>query len=192
MIYPIVAYGDPVLKKVASDVDRDYPKLDKLIADMFETMDAAPGVGLAAPQIGKSIRVFVVDARAFAEDAETPAEEEMMSDFRKVFINARIVEETGEEWLFEEGCLSIPNIREDVSRRPTVRMRYLDENWEEHEESFVGIPARIIQHEYDHIDGILFTDHIKPLTRRLLSGKLNNIAKGKVKVDYRMRFPIRK
>lgn len=192
MIYPIVAYGDPVLKKMATDIEQDYPKLDKLIKDMFETMDNAPGVGLAAPQIGKSIRVFVVDASHFAEDAENPEDAAVMKDFRKVFINAHVVEETGEEWAFEEGCLSIPNIREDVYRKPSIRLRYRDENWEEHEETFTGLPARIIQHEYDHIDGVLFTDHIKPLTRRLLSRKLANIAKGKVKVDYRMRFPLKK
>ncbi|GAB4146323.1 MAG: peptide deformylase [Bacteroidia bacterium] len=188
MILPIVAYGDPVLKKVAEDITPDYPNLSKLIEDMHDTMYNARGVGLAAPQIGKSIRLFIVDASPFAEDAETE-EEAALADFKKVFINARILNETGKEWAFNEGCLSIPKIREDVMRKPDLTLRYLDENFKEHEEDFSGIAARIIQHEYDHIDGKLFVDRISPLRKRLLSGKLNDISRGRIEVEYRMRFP---
>ncbi|MEN7546685.1 peptide deformylase [Rapidithrix thailandica] len=185
MIYPIVAYGDPVLKKMAEDID---PKGDidvkKLAEDMFETMYNANGVGLAAPQIGKSIRMFVVDGSGFEEDD--------MMDFKKVFINPEIVEEHGEEWGFEEGCLSIPGIREEVFRNAKVLIRYFDEEWNEHEEELDGLKARVVQHEYDHIEGILFTDYLSGLKKRLLKGKLANISKGKVKHDYRMRFPVKK
>lgn len=188
MILPIVAYGDPVLKKVGKDIDKDYPDLAKLIDDMFETMYNAKGVGLAAPQIGKSIRLFIVDATPFSEDAETE-EEAALADFKKIFINAQITKEEGEEWKFNEGCLSIPKIREDISRKPKISITYLDENFKQHKETFEGIAARIIQHEYDHIEGKLFTDRINPIRRRLLNGKLNDIIKGKVDVDYKMRFP---
>ena len=188
MILPIVAFGDPVLKKVGKDIEKDHPQLEKLIADMFETMYNAKGVGLAAPQVGKSVRLFVVDATPFSEDAETE-EEAALKDFKKVFINAQITKEEGEEWKFNEGCLSIPKIREDILRKPKITVAYVDENFKPHKESFEGIAARIIQHEYDHIEGKLFTDRINPIRRRLLNGKLNDITKGKVDVDYKMRFP---
>lgn len=188
MILPIVAYGDPVLKKVAKDIDKVYPGLDKLIADMFETMYHAKGVGLAAPQVGKSIRLFIVDATPFSEEPETE-EEAAMKDFKKIFINARITKEEGDEWKFNEGCLSIPKIREDILRKPKISITYVDENFKEHKETYEGIPARIIQHEYDHIEGKLFTDRINPIRRRLLQGKLNDITKGNIDVDYKMRFP---
>lgn len=184
MIYPIVVYGDPVLKKKARDIEKGEMDVKQLSEDMFETMEAASGIGIAAPQIGKSLRMFVVDGR--------PIEDEDMEDFRKVFINPQILEETGEEWAFEEGCLSIPNIREDVFRNEKLTIRYFDENWEEHEETYDGMKARIIQHEYDHIEGILFTDHLSPLKKRMLKGKLQNITKGKMKVDYRVVLPAKK
>jgi len=188
MILPIVAYGDPVLKKVGKEIEKDYPNLEKLIADMFETMYNAKGVGLAAPQVGKSIRLFIVDASPFSEDPETE-EEAALKDFKKVFINAQITAEEGTEWKFNEGCLSIPKIREDISRKPKISITYLDENFKSHKDTFEGIAARIIQHEYDHIEGKLFTDRINPIRRRLLNGKLNDITKGNVDVDYKMRFP---
>ena len=189
MILPIVAYGDPVLKRLAKDITSEYPKLDILIANMLETMYAASGVGLAAPQIGLDIRLFIIDASPFAEDEEETEEERMMlKTFKKVFINAEILEEDGDEWAFNEGCLSIPDVREDVTRSHLI-IRYLDENFQEHEEEFSGMAARVIQHEYDHIEGILFTDHLSPLRKQLLKGRLGNISKGKVKVEYRMRFP---
>ena len=181
MIYPIVVYGDPVLKKKAVDIVQGEIDVVQLSQDMFETMRGAQGIGLAAPQIGKSIRMFVVDG--------TPIEEDEMQDFVKVFINPQIIEEFGDEWDFEEGCLSIPNIREDVSRNAKLRIKYFDENWVEHEEEYDGMKARIIQHEYDHIEGILFTDHLTPFKRRMLKGKLLNITKGKMKVDYRVQIP---
>lgn len=195
MIYPIVAYGDPVLKKEAEEIEKDYPELDKLIEDMFETMYAASGVGLAAPQIGKSIRLFIVDGSPFAEDDEEGEEDpkaEGMENFKKVFINPIIEEEHGEEWGFNEGCLSIPKIREEVFRKERVVISYYDQNWELKEETYEGYAARIIQHEYDHVDGILFTDHLSPLKKRLLTKKLQNISKGDVTVDYRMKFPLKK
>ena len=195
MILPIVAYGDPVLKKEAEEIDKDYPDLDKLIKDMFETMYNAQGVGLAAPQIGRSIRLFIVDGSPFAEDDgdedNEPDERAVgMENFKKVFINPIIEEEEGEEWGFHEGCLSIPKIREEVFRKEKVHITYYDENWEFHEEVYEGYSARIIQHEYDHIDGILFTDHLSPLKRRLLQKRLQNISKGEIKVDYKMKFPL--
>lgn len=190
MILPIVAYGDPVLKKKAVDISNDYPKLSEFIADMYETMYNAKGVGLAAPQVGKSIRLFIVDASPFAEDPETE-EEAALADFKKVFINAEILSEEGEAWKFNEGCLSIPKIREDILRKPKLQIRYLDEKFKVHEEIYEGIAARIIQHEYDHIDGKLFTDRISPLRKRLIQGKLNDISRGRVEVDYRMRFPVK-
>ncbi|TRX51623.1 peptide deformylase [Fulvivirga sp. M361] len=184
MIYPIVVYGDPVLKKRAVDITPGEIDVKQLSVDMFETMEGAHGIGLAAPQIGKSIRMFVVDGR--------PMEEKEMEDFVKVFINPEILEETGEEWPFEEGCLSIPNIREEVLRNAKLRIRYFDVDWNEHEEEFDGMKARIIQHEYDHIEGILFTDHLTPFKRRMLKGKLQNISKGKMSVDYRVALPAKK
>lgn len=193
MIYPIVAYGDPVLKRMADEIDENYEALDKLIADMYETMEGAQGVGLAAPQIGISIRLFVVDGTPFAEDEDLEEEErEVLKSFRKVFINPIILEEAGEEWNFEEGCLSIPGIREDVSRKDQLVIEYYDENWELKEETYVGIAARIIQHEYDHVEGVLFTDKLSSLRKRLLKKRLTNISKGSVDVNYRMKFPIKK
>jgi peptide deformylase len=194
MILPIVAYGDPVLKKEAVDIDKEYSGLNQLIEDMFETMYAASGVGLAAPQIGKSIRLFIVDGSPFSEDDsddnETPdPKAKGMEHFKKVFINPIIEEEVGEEWAFNEGCLSIPKIREEVYRKEKVTISYYDENFTFHKDSFEGYAARIIQHEYDHIEGVLFTDHLSPLKRRLLTKRLQNISKGVVDVDYKMKFP---
>lgn len=190
MILPIVAYGDPVLRREAENIDEKYPELKTLIDNMFETMYAAYGIGLAAPQIGKSIRLFVVDAAPFAEDEDlTEEEKEIMKNFKKVFINAKIEKEEGDEWAFNEGCLSIPDIREDVFRQPQITISYLDENFKKHTETYDGLLARVIQHEYDHIEGVLFTDKLSPLKKRLIKSKLNNISKGKINVDYRMRFP---
>ncbi|MFN9801910.1 MAG: peptide deformylase [Bacteroidota bacterium] len=186
MILPSVAYGDRVLKKKAVDIDRDFPGLDKLIADMFDTMYEAHGVGLAAPQVGKSIRLFVVDAAPFAEGEDGDPD---CAGFKRVFINPIIYEEEGEPWGFEEGCLSIPHIREEVKRKPVVKIEYYDEKWDLYEEELDGFPARVVQHEYDHIEGILFLDHINPFRRSLLKGKLNDISRGDVDVSYRMRFP---
>ncbi len=184
MIYPVVAYGDPVLRKVAEDItDKDFD-VKTFAKDMFETMYSAQGIGLAAPQIGKSIRMFVVDG--------TPIEEEGMEDFKKVFVNPTIIEEEGEEWGYEEGCLSIPEIRGEVFRHEKIRIHYFDENWQEYEEEFDGMKARIIQHEYDHIEGVLFTDYMSNLKKRLLKKKLANISKGNVHASYRMRFPLGK
>lgn len=185
MIYPIVVYGDPVLRQKAKDI-KEGTDLTQLIADMHETMQAASGIGLAAPQIGKSIRLFVVDATSFEKEAE---EDEDLSDFKKAFINPQILEEEGEPWAFEEGCLSIPNLRENVSRPETVRIRYYDENWKLHEEEYDGMKARIIQHEYDHIEGKLFIDYLTPFKKRLLKGKLTDISKGKVDAEYRIAVP---
>jgi peptide deformylase len=184
MIYPIVVYGDPVLKKKARNIEEGEVDVKQLSADMFETMYAANGVGLAAPQIGKSLRMFVVDG--------SPMEEEGLENFKQVFINPEILEENGDPWVFEEGCLSIPNIREDISRKATVRIRYFDENWKAHEDVLQGLKARIVQHEYDHIEGILFTDYLSPFKRRMLKGKLLNISKGKTKVEYRILAPDQK
>lgn len=184
MIYPIVAYGDPVLKKKASEVPKDYPGLTQLIADMYETMYNAHGVGLAAPQIGLSLRLFVTDG--------APFEEEEVKDFKQVFINAKILEEDGEEWKFNEGCLSIPQVREDISRLETIRIQYYDENWNLKVENFDGLAARIIQHEYDHTEGILFVDKISPLRKRLIKNRLLDISKGKVEADYKMKFTVKR
>lgn len=196
MILPIVAIGDPVLKKKAVDITNGYPGLSALIANMFETMKNAKGVGLAAPQVGVSIRLFVVDASPYAHDETEDDEEENdgedLTHFRKIFINARILTEEGDKWKFNEGCLSIPTIREDVERKPELRIKYVDENFVEHEETYDGIRARIIQHEYDHIDGILFTDRINPLRKRLLKRKITDISKGIVDVSYKMKFPLKK
>jgi peptide deformylase len=183
MIYPIVAYGDPVLRKRGADIEKNSIDLKELSEDMFETMHNASGIGLAAPQIGKSIRLFVVEIELDEEDGKEPVH------FKKVFVNPEILEETGDEWAFEEGCLSIPGIHEEVSRKSNLRIRYMDENWEEHEEEYDGMLARVIQHEYDHIEGVLFTDYLSPLKKQLIKGKLNGISKGKAKVTYRMKFP---
>ncbi|GIV41321.1 MAG: peptide deformylase [Vicingaceae bacterium] len=186
MIYPIVAYGDPVLRKKAKEIDLssvNVEELTKLIDDMFETMYKASGVGLAAPQIGKSIRLFIVDASPFADD------DPQLQNFKKVFINPEITEKYGGEWKFNEGCLSIPGIREDVNRPTHIKIRYFDESLNQKEEVFDGLASRIIQHEYDHIEGILFIDHLNPLRKKLLQSKLKNISKGNVKVDYKMKFP---
>jgi peptide deformylase len=182
MIYPIVAYGSPVLKKRAIDITPDYPNLHTFIESMFETMYASAGVGLAAPQINFSIRVFVIDAQPFAD------EEPELENFKKVFINPQLIDETGNPWKFNEGCLSIPGVREDVERHPVVHLQYVDADFKEHRETFTGIAARVIQHEYDHLEGILFTDRLSPLRKKLIKGKLNDIMKGKVDVDYKMRF----
>lgn len=190
MTLPIVAYGDPVLRKKGTDIDQDYPELDKLIANMWETMYKANGVGLAAPQIGRAIRLFVIDTSPFAEDEDfSPEEQAMLKDFKKVFINAQMIEEEGKNWSFNEGCLSIPDIREDVSRKDTITIQYLDEDFNERTDTYDGLLARVIQHEYDHIEGVLFTDKLSSLKRRLLKGKLNNISKGNIVVEYKMRFP---
>jgi peptide deformylase len=191
MILPIVAYGDPALKKESEEIDQNYPDLNELIANMFETMYNAKGVGLAAPQIGKNIRLFVVDGSPFAEleeDEDNDPRAEGIENFKKVFINPIIEEESGEKWPFEEGCLSIPKIRENVYRKENVLITYFDENWNFHEETFSGYAARIIQHEYDHLEGILFTDHLTSLKRKLLSKRLSNIINGNVETFYKMKF----
>ena len=185
MILPIIAYGDPVLRKVGRDIDKDYPNLSQLIADMFETMYHARGVGLAAPQIGLDIRLFIVDASPFDEDEDDKPE---LKNFKKVFINAYITDESGNEWPFNEGCLSIPEIREDVNRLSNIKIKYVDENFVEHTEDYKGILARIIQHEYDHIEGILFTDHLNVVKKRMIKNKLSDITRGKVSVDYKMKL----
>ena len=193
MILPIVAYGDPVLRKVSVNIEKEYEGLELLIANMWETMYKANGVGLAAPQIGRAIRLFLVDTTPFAEDDELSKEEQnQLKAFKRVFINAHIEEETGSNWTFNEGCLSIPDIREDVSRKDTITIHYLDEDFKAHTETYDGLLARVIQHEYDHIEGILFTDKISTLKKRLLKSKLSNITKGKIEVDYKMRFPLLK
>jgi peptide deformylase len=193
MIYPIVAYGDPVLRKKAQDISPEYPDLKNLIDDMFETMYGASGIGLAAPQIGKSIRVFIVDATPFKDDEElSEADRKLLSQFKKVFINAEIIEERGDEWVFNEGCLSIPEIREDVFRKDEITIKYLDAEFKPHQEVFSGIAARIIQHEYDHIQGVLFTDHLSALKKRMIKGKLTQISKGLIRGEYRMKYPLAK
>ena len=181
MILPIVAFGDPVLRKKAEEITPDSLDLPKLITDMFETMYHASGVGLAAPQIGKAIRLFVIDPEPMDEGLE---------GYKRAFINPVMVEETGQEWPYEEGCLSIPGLRGDVYRKPDILLRYQNENFETVEERFTGMVARVIQHEYDHLEGVLFTDYFSPLRKRLLKGKLADISKGQVKTDYRMRFAI--
>ncbi len=195
MILPVIAYGTPILKKVGEEIDENYKDLDKLLANMFETMYEASGVGLAAPQINKSIRVFIVDASPFAEVEEGEEPDPMaegLDGFKKVFINPIIEEESGEEWPFAEGCLSIPKIREDVMRKPKIKISYYDENWNFKEEEYEGYAARIIQHEYDHVEGKLFTDYLSPLKKRMLKKKLVNISKGDIEVPYRMKFPLQK
>jgi peptide deformylase len=183
MIYPIVVYGHPILKKIATEIDKDFPDLNQLIADLFETMYYSEGLGLAAPQIGKSIRIFVIDGRPAAED------EPSLADFKKAFINPHITERSGDLMPMNEGCLSIPNLREEVLREAYVRINYYDENWQFHDEQFEGYKARIIQHEYDHLDGILFPDRLTPLRRRLLKGKLTAISKGNFEADYKTILP---
>ncbi len=184
MIYPIVVYGDAVLRKRATDI-KEGTDLNLLILDMYETMYAAHGIGLAAPQIGKSVRLFVVDGTTL-EDEPT------LKDFKQAFINPVILKETGTEWEFEEGCLSIPNIREEISRKEKINVKYFDENWQLKEEEFSGLKARIIQHEYDHIEGKLFIDYLTPLKKRMLKGKLSDISKGDVDTEYRILAPLRK
>jgi peptide deformylase len=184
MIYPIVAFGDPVLKKKALDIKKEEVDLPKLIEDMFETMYEAHGVGLAAPQIGLGYRLFVIDGE--------PLDEENLKGFKKVFINPVILEEEGEDWGFEEGCLSIPGIRAEVMRASKLTIEYYDENWKKHKEKFDGLGARIIQHEYDHIEGVLFVDHLSAIKKRLIKAKLSNISKGNVDADYKMKFPVKK
>ncbi|MDO1500017.1 peptide deformylase [Winogradskyella maritima] len=190
MILPIVAYGDPVLKKKAVEIDANYPKLSELIDNMYETMYGAFGVGLAAPQIGLAIRLFLVDTEPFSDDEELSDEErEELRTFKQTFINPVILEEEGEEWAFNEGCLSIPDVREDVFRKPKIKIEFQDENFDTHVKEFDGLIARVIQHEYDHVEGVLFTDKLSSFKKRLIKGKLTNISKGKINIDYRMRFP---
>jgi len=184
MIYPIVMYGDPVLRQRARNIEPG-TDIKQLVDDMYETLDAANGIGLAAPQIGKSLRLFIVDGTGLEDEPG-------MEDFKKVFVNAEMIEEAGTPWEFEEGCLSIPNIREKISRKAQLRIRYFDENWNAFEESFDGMKARIIQHEYDHIEGKMFVDYLTPLKKRLLKGKLSDISKGKVDTEYRITAPLRK
>jgi len=180
MKLPIVAYGDPVLKKVGQEIDEDYPELKQLISDMFDTMYNANGVGLAAPQIGLPIRLFIVD---------TGEDEDGTPGYKRVFINAQIVEETGEPWAFNEGCLSIPDIRENIMRKPNIKINYLDENFAEHTDDVDGLAARVIQHEYDHIEGKLFTDKVSVLRKTMIKSKLDAISKGNIRTEYKMKFP---
>lgn len=189
MILPVTAYGDPVLRKVGKEITPEHPELTTLIENMWETMENANGVGLAAPQIGKSLRLFVIDATPFAEDEDLePGEKEVLQSFRKVFINAKIESEEGDEWSFEEGCLSIPDVREEIWRTETIHVTYQDENFETHKATYSGLAARVFQHEYDHIEGVLFTDKISSLKKRLIKKKLENISKGKIGASYRMRY----
>jgi len=183
MTYPILAFGHPNLRKIAVDIDKDYPNLDSLIESMYESMYQSNGVGLAAPQINKSIRLFTIDASPFSEEAATEIE------FKQTFINAHIIEETGDKWSFNEGCLSVPGINEDVMRHPKIRITYYDTDWNFHDEEFEGVVARVIQHEYDHLEGKLFVDHLSGLRKTMIRGKLIDISKGKANVDYRMIFP---
>ena len=190
MILPIIAYGDPVLRKVGTEIDKEYPDLKKLITNMKETMYNASGVGLAAPQIGLAIRLFIIDASPFAEDEDLSEEDSAtLKSFNHVFINPKIIKEEGEEWTFNEGCLSIPDVREDVSRKPVITIEYQDEDFNTHTAVLDGLAARVFQHEYDHIEGILFTDKLSTLKKRLLKKRLDNISKGKTNADYRMNFP---
>lgn len=191
MILPVVAYGHPVLRKVAIDIDQQYPDLDKLLNDMWETLYHTNGVGLAAPQINKAIRIFIVDTEQIVDgfDAEDKLDYPNEVPIKRIFINAQKVDDTGDLWAYNEGCLSIPKVREDIKRTQNVTISYLDENFEPHTDTFSGITGRVIQHEYDHIDGKLFIDYIAPLKRRLIKKKLEDISAGKVRVDYRMLFP---
>jgi peptide deformylase len=183
MKYPVTVYGDPLLRKKAQTIEKDHPKLDEIIENMWETMYYSDGVGLAAPQVGLSIRLFVIDASSGAD--ENPE----LEGFKKVFINPEIIETKGDEWTMNEGCLSLPEIREDVDRPDEVTIKYLDENFEEHTETYKGFAGRVIQHEYDHLEGILFVDHLSPLRKRLLKSKLIAISKGKVRPHYRIKVP---
>jgi len=190
MVLPIIAYGDPVLKKVGTEINKDYSNLNELIVNMKETMKNARGVGLAAPQIGKAIRLFIVDTSPFSEDDQLDKkEQDFLKEYKRVFINPTITNEEGDEWAFSEGCLSIPNINEDIFRNERLTIEYFDENFKKQTENLSGLAARVIQHEYDHIEGILFTDKLSSLKKRLLKKKLTNISKGKVDVEYRMKFP---
>ena len=191
MILPIVAYGHPVLRKVAQDINADYPFLEKIIQDMWETMYASNGVGLAAPQVNKDIRLFIVDSKQIFENMKPDEKDEYPDDpgIKQVFINAHIQEVNGEEWAYNEGCLSIPKIREDIVRSEIVTLRYQDENFTWRADTFEGITARIILHEHDHLDGKLFIDYLPPLKRKLMKRKLDDISKGKITVDYKMVFP---
>ncbi len=186
MVLPITAYGHPVLRKVAVDIDEDYPNLQQLIENMYETMYTTSGVGLSAPQVNLSIRLIVMDATPYTE------EDPQAKDFKKVLINPVMIEEEGEEWMFNEGCLSIPDIREDVERKPNIRIQYYDENWEFHDEKFTSVMARIIQHECDHLEGILFVDRVSNIRKMLLKRKLSDISKGNIDVKYKMIFPLKK
>ena len=186
MVLPITAYGHPTLRKVAEEIDKDYPDLQQLVSDMYETMYATHGVGLAAPQVNLPIRLMVMDATPYSE--EDPA----AKDFKRVLINPKIVEESGEEWTFNEGCLSIPDIREDVVRKPSIRIQYYDEDWQFHDEVYNGVMGRIIQHEYDHLEGVLFVDRISSIRKMLLKRKLADISKGEIDVDFKMIFPLKK
>lgn len=193
MILPIIAYGDPVLRKEGKNITSEFPNLKELIGNMFDTMYDAYGVGLAAPQIGLAIRLFVIDTTPFSEDEDLSQDEQaQLKGFKRTFINAKILEESGDEWAFNEGCLSIPEVREDVFRKPKIKIEYQDENFKTHVEEFDGLVARVIQHEYDHIEGILFTDKLSTLKKRLIKSRLNNISKGNISVDYKMRFPAMK
>jgi peptide deformylase len=183
MILPVYVFGQPILRKVAVDVDRDYEGLSQFITDMWDTMYKADGVGLAAPQVGKSIRLFVIDLSPFED------EHPELKGFKKAFLNAQIVNREGEKWAFNEGCISIPSIREDVYRPSTITIKYCNENFENFEETYDGIAARVIQHEYDHLEGLMFVDHLNPIRRRLLTSKLNAISKGKVDTSYKVKLP---
>lgn len=204
MTLPIVAYGDPILRKIAKEIGPGYPDLHELIDQMYETMYAAPGVGLAAPQIGKDIRLFVVDSayalakkdehneQGYSQEKNEPDDEfAQETGIKKVFINAKMIKQFGKKWTYEEGCLSIPGIREQVERPDTIIIEYLDEHFIKHTEQYTGFTARVIQHEYDHIEGILFIDRLSPLKKRMLKNKLHNISKGLIEVSYKMKFPQR-
>lgn len=189
MVLSIVAYGDPVLRKLASPIANDYPNFNNLVQNMFETMYQANGVGLAAPQVGLPIRLFVIDTTPFSDSEDLSEEEKkQLNGFKKVFVNAKIEKEEGEPWNFNEGCLSIPDVREDVSRKPLVTITYQDEDFQTKTETFDGLIARVIQHEYDHIEGILFTDHLSTFKKTMIKRKLNNILTGKIFTDYKIKF----
>ena len=189
MLLPIIAYGHPILKRKAKVIPKDYPNLSELIENMFETMYNASGVGIAAPQIGLSIRLFIVDTSPFSEDESLSDEEQnQLKSFKKIFINPEIIEESGDDWSFDEGCLSIPNIRESVLRQPEIKIQYFDENFNKHVKSFNGLLARVIQHEYDHVEGVLFTDKLSSFKKQLLKKKLLKISLGKLSFDYEMEF----
>ena len=184
MILPIIAFGAQILRKKCENITADYPELDSLLVNMWETMYEASGIGLAAPQVNKAIRLFLIDTTPFIDDDEE-SEEEVV---KKVFINARVIEETGDKWIFNEGCLSIPDLREDIIRRSSITIEYFDENFKKHIDVFDGLTARVIQHEYDHINGVLFIDKVSPLRKRMIKGKLIDISKGMVSTSYKMRF----